>query len=258
MASDVTLEGVKKVVFFPFKGEKWAIKALIGSALFFLCSFIPIIPAIPLDGYFVRIMKRIILQDEDPALPEWDDWGTLFLDGIKLLGVTFIYLLPALILTTGGYILFMILDLSMVFSIPSQTSAPSNLLPSITLSMLGMFGGLIIVMLGMGLMYITLLIIPPAVGNMIARDSFGAAFQIKDWWPVFKANLSGYILAIALGIGLISLAYIVCAFLYMTIILWILLPFVFSFIIFVFGTISFSLYAVAYRDGLRKLQVRQA
>jgi hypothetical protein len=254
MASTVSLEGIKKAVFFPFRGEKWGIKVLIGSALYFANFIIPIVPAIPLFGYFGRIMKRIILQDEDPEMPEWKDWGGLFLEGLKLGGALLIYLLPGLILAIGGYILFLVLDLSLVTASTAMAHSSSNPFPgSMLISIIGMFGGLAVAMIGMVLMYVTLIFVPPALGNLIAKDEFGAAFRFKEWWPVFKANLSGYLIALALALGLFSLMYILAVALYASVILCFLLPFAFCFIIFVFGSVSFSLYAIAYRDGVRTL-----
>lgn len=43
MASTASLEGVKKAVFFPFKGKGWGVKMLIGSALVFANFIIPIV-----------------------------------------------------------------------------------------------------------------------------------------------------------------------------------------------------------------------
>jgi hypothetical protein len=205
-------------------------------------------------GYFGQIMKRIIVQDEDPELPEWNDWGTLFLDGLKLFGATLIYLLPALILTIGGYILFMVLDFSLVFSSAAYTQYSSNPFPmSMIGSMIGMFGGMAVMMLGFVLSFVTIIFIPPALGNMVAKGDFGAAFRFKEWWPVLKANLSGYILAVAIAMGLFYLMYMLAMVLYATVILCILLPLVFSFIVFICSVIGFSVYAIAYRDGVRKL-----
>jgi hypothetical protein len=257
MASTATLEGVKKAVFFPFRGEKWGIKVLIGSALSLANFIIPLIPAIPMFGYFGRIMKQIIVQDEDPDLPEWNDWGALFLDGIKLFGAVLIYLLPALILTIGGYVLFMVLDFSLAFSSVGSTNS-SSFPVSMLGSMLGMFGGMAIMMLGMALTFITIIFIPPALGNMIAKGDFGAAFRVKEWWPVLKANLSGYILAVAIAMGLFYLMYMMTMIIYATVILCFLLPFAFCFIIFISGAIGFSIYAIAYRDGLKILATKPA
>jgi hypothetical protein len=259
MATTATLEGVKKAVFFPFRGRNWGLKVLIGAALYFANAIIPIIPLIPMYGYFGQIMKRIILQDEDPEMPEWKDWGGLFTDGIKLAGATIIYLLPALILVIGGYILFFVLDFSMVFSFSQINTHSSNPFPpSMPLSMAGMFIGIAIALIGMVLMYISLIFVPPALGNMIKQGNFSAAFHIREWWPVFKSNLSGYLLALAIATGLFSLMYILGIFLYSTVVLCFLLPIAFGFIIFIAGAINFSLYAVAYRDSLKKLAEQPA
>ena len=107
--STVSFEEVKKAVFFPFRGEKWGIKVLIGSALTFGSFIIPIVPLMPIFGYFGQLMKSIIVKEQDPEMPAWNDWGTLFVDGIKLWGAVILFMLPALILTIGGYALFMVL-----------------------------------------------------------------------------------------------------------------------------------------------------
>jgi hypothetical protein len=50
-----------------------------------------ILLGLPLMGYAMKI-----LRGENPA-PEVDDWGTLFIDGIKYLIVAFIYAIPLII-----------------------------------------------------------------------------------------------------------------------------------------------------------------
>jgi hypothetical protein len=50
-----------------------------------------ILLGIPLMGYVMKV-----LRDEKPA-PEVDNWGTLFVDGIKYLVVAFIYTIPLFI-----------------------------------------------------------------------------------------------------------------------------------------------------------------
>jgi len=252
MASTVTLDGVKKAVFFPFQGKNWGIKVLVGSVLLLIGGFI--VPIIPVFGYFAQIMKRIILKDEDPEMPEWDDWGAFFLDGIKLFGAMLIYLLPAILLIVGGYVLIMVLDFSFALMTPTYTQSSTELFPTAMIgSFLGMFGGMAVFMLGFLLAFITILVIPPALGNMIANGDFGAAFRIKEWWPVLKANLSGYILAVAIAMGLFYLLYFLSFLFYITVVLCFILPVALAFTFFITGSIGFSIYSVAYRDGVRKL-----
>ena len=252
MASTATLEGVKKAVFFPFTGKGAGMKLLIGSAISLANYIIPIVPAIPMLGYYAQIMKGVILRDEDPELPEWNDWGTFFMDGLKMLGASLIYMLPALLVVVVGYILFFVLDFGMAFSttkLVHSSSMPYSFLGSA----IGMFAGMFIVMIGMFLMVVTMFFLPPALGNMIAKDNFGAAFRIKEWWPSFKSNFSGYILATAIVMGLAYLVAFVLMALYYSVVLCIVVPFAGSFVTFVIGAVSFSLYAVTYRDGVRKL-----
>ena len=50
-----------------------------------------ILLGLPLMGYSMKI-----LRGEKPA-PEVDDWGTLFIDGIKYIIIMLIYMIPAMI-----------------------------------------------------------------------------------------------------------------------------------------------------------------
>jgi hypothetical protein len=255
-SSTVSFEGVKQAVFFPFRGKKWGIKVLIGSALTFGSFIIPIVPLLPVFGYFGHIMKGIIIQEQDPEMPAWNDWGTLFLDGLKLLGAVIIYLLPALILGIGGYALFMALDLSMGFSAATLAQSSASTFPVVMVaSIFGMFAGMAVMMLGIALAMVTIIILPSALGNMLAKGKFEAAFSFREWWPVLRANLSGFILAVVLAMGLFYLMYMLAIALFATIILCFLVPFAFALILFLSGATGFSMYAVAYRDGVRKMAV---
>jgi hypothetical protein len=252
MASTVSLEGIKQAVFFPFQGKKWGIKVLIGAVLLFIGGFF--IPLLPIYGYYGRIMKRIIVQDEDPGMPEWDDWGGLFLDGIKLFGAALIYLLPSLLLISVGYILFMVLDLSFAFATPSYTQSPSGFFPTAVIgSTLGIFAGMGMILVGVVLAVITSFIIPLALANLIVKGEFSAAFRVKEWWSILKANFSGYILANALVFGIFYLMYMLAFAFYATVILCFILPFALAFTFFISGVIGFGIYSIAYRDGIRQL-----
>ena len=59
-----------------------------------------ILLGIPLNGWILRIYRG-----EKPA-PEVDRWGTLFVDGLKLLIIGLIYAIPIIILTILRFILF--------------------------------------------------------------------------------------------------------------------------------------------------------
>ncbi len=252
MASTASLEGVKKAVFFPFKSKKWGTKWLIGSALSLANFILPLVPLIPLYGYAAQIAKRIIRDDEDPDLPDWGDWGLFFSDGIKALGALLIFGLPGVLTVLIGYAVMLIGNFSFMLD-PSfyQTNEPS---PEFFIgSMAGMFAGMFIIFLGVFLIAAGAFLAFPALGHLFAKGEFGAAFRFREWWPIFKANFSGYLLALLIlygvSMGLVWVAYIF----YFTIILCFLMPLALCVVMFLTITIHFSLAAVAYRDGTRKL-----
>ncbi|MDI6770066.1 MAG: DUF4013 domain-containing protein [Anaerolineales bacterium] len=256
MASTASLEGVKKAVFFPFKGKSWGMKMLIGSALVFANYIIPIVSIIPLFGYYGRIMKRVINENEDPELPEWNDWGELFSEGIKIFGVTFLYTLPGLLMMVAGFVLMFAMNFAFMFDPSNYTAYSPYQTPDMGLifgSMIGMFGGMLVIMVGMLVTLVASLFLPPALGHMISKGEFGAAFRVKEWWPAFKANFSGYLLALGILYGVYFILFIPVYFLYISVVLCFLMPLAMVVTSFVLGAVACSLYAVAYRDATRKL-----
>jgi len=253
MASDVTLESAKKAVLFPFQSRRWGLKLLIGSALSLANTILPIIPLIPAYGYFSQIAKRVILADQDPDLPEWDDWGLFFSDGIKVFGANALYMLPGGLSLMLGYLLMFTLNFAFMFD-PRFYTDPEAVMPAFFLgSFAGTLAGMFFLVVGMLLMAAANLFLLPALGHLLATGRFGAAFRVREWWPMFKANLGGYILTLLLLTG-VYLVLIWSAYaLYFTVILCFLMPFAMMAAGFLMNAIHFSLLAVAYRDGKRKL-----
>ncbi|MBI3003102.1 MAG: DUF4013 domain-containing protein [candidate division NC10 bacterium] len=65
----------------PFAGRDSARKLVAGSLL----NLVPILNLLAL-GYALRLMRQV-LAGEETQLPAWEDWGGLFLDGIRVLVV---------------------------------------------------------------------------------------------------------------------------------------------------------------------------
>jgi hypothetical protein len=102
---------------------------------------------------------------------------------------------------------------------------------------------------------VTIIILPPALGSMLAKGKFEAAFHFGEGWPILNANLGDFVLAVVLAMDLFDLMYMLAIVLYPTIILCFLLPFAFELILFLSGATGFSVYAVAYQDGIWKIVV---
>jgi hypothetical protein len=257
MTSGVSLEGVKRAVFFPFQGKNWSTKVVLGAAVNFANFIIPVVPMVLLLGYIGQVMKRVIVMDADPELPEWNDWGTFFRDGLKIFGVLAIYNLPGILLMVMGYFLMFIVGMgvnfiTIAFSAGNSPASAPFFFGTLA-SLLGTFGGILVMGIGLVVFLISGVLFEPAIGHVIAKGSFGAAFRFKEWWPVFKVNLGGYLLATAFVFGLTFFLTFVIQFLYLTVVLCLLWPFVVSFLGLIIGAAGYSLYAVAYRDGVRQL-----
>lgn len=78
-----------------------------------------IIPIIFVTGYALRVTRRTIHGDSE--MPEYKEWTTMFLDGLKVIVITIIYyIVPAILVILGAgqfyLVLYMydLLDMSMI------------------------------------------------------------------------------------------------------------------------------------------------
>ena len=80
----------------------------------FMLMIATLILSIPLTGYIMKIFRG------EKTAPEVTDWGTLFVDGIKLIIVGLIYYLPVIILEV---IMFAILGAAFISGGPNIARA---------------------------------------------------------------------------------------------------------------------------------------
>jgi hypothetical protein len=74
---------------FAFKDPNWIKKILIGGVLL----IIPIFGWFVVGGYSIRVMRNVI-SGSDLPLPEWDDFGTLFMEGLSAFIIAFVWYIP--------------------------------------------------------------------------------------------------------------------------------------------------------------------
>src|SRR3954468_17164258 len=89
---------------FTFEDPRWVQKVLLGGL--FMIASVFIIGAFFLYGYLARLARNVIAGVQHP-LPEWDDLGEFFSEGLRLFCVALIYTLP-------------IICLVMLFRVPSS------------------------------------------------------------------------------------------------------------------------------------------
>jgi hypothetical protein len=138
-----------------FKQDGFITKLLIGGVL----MFIPILGWACVAGYALRTMRAV--SDGEDFLPEWTDWGDLFIKGLLVWVVSVVFEIPGLILGRFGSIG----------------------------SLLAMLWGIVV-----------LVVLPAALLRFATRDNFAAAFEFSAIIDFIKTNSSNYILAVILGL----------------------------------------------------------
>ncbi|NQS92414.1 MAG: DUF4013 domain-containing protein [Chloroflexi bacterium] len=235
------------ILVFPFQDENWLKKTGIAFLLVVL-GFIPVIPTVLLLGYMAEIIKRVVVQREEPSLPEWDDFSAYFNAGFRLFGAGAVYLLPSTLLFGVGY-LGMLLPVVFMDNVGYMESGGGIFVIA------GYLMGLVLMGFAALISIITSMALPVAAVHLAVKEDFKAAFKVKEIWSIARANWKGFLLAYLLLVGASVILYYGTYFLVATVILCCLYPFAFSFIIAYLGLIAAGLYGDAYKTGLENLPV---
>ena len=247
--NELTPRSLKNILSFPFRGEQWPARFLIGVGLTLAGFIVPIVPGVFQLGYFARIMRRAI-RGEEIELPAWDDWGKLGMDGLRLIGVSLVYMLPGLVVLFGGMALYIVgfFGFMIVTETADRFSKMAIVMPLLMFILMG------IMFLSMFLGYFLLILgavpLQVAQARTVDQEQFSAAFHLNEISKLFWRNKAGYFVVWVIIIGLLGIFYFVSMMFYMTIILsWamflIAIPFGF-YILAVMGV----LLGQAYRENL--------
>lgn len=193
---------------------KYPFNDLVKILILTIIMIIPIVNFIGL-GYYLRIIKSTLAGIDE--VPEFDDLGELFIDGLKILVVGIVYMIvPIAIFAIAG-----------LFSVPAATidysSGYSYYVPFAAMSGLS----IVLMLIGFIVEILVLLIYYPAIVNMALYDSeIGAAFRFSEildrisaigWgsyilW-IIAIIIATAIVGIILGIIGVILAFILIGFL---------------------------------------------
>ena len=185
-------------------------------------SIIPIVNFM-FSGYLLNVAKSAMKKDMD--LPKWENWGTLFVEGLLAFVIGIIYMLPVVVIL-GGLLLV------------GGLSVPGL----ITGGMLGMAG----VMAGLGIYLVVLVIVGLVLGFLSTvalltyaetRD-FSSAFAFRD--IIKKAFTGTYIVGFIITMVIVGVIAFIIG----------LIPFIGQFLsTFIVGTIAYTALAQAYREA---------
>jgi Protein of unknown function (DUF4013) len=158
-----------------FEDPDWVKKIIIGGLFQLASMFLIGIPFVL--GYFARTMRNVMNGVQRP-LPEWDDFGGFFGEGLKLFVVGFLYFLPLAILYFGSFVGAAILG--------SQHSDAGQILGC------GMGGLMCVVFV---LVFVVAILLPAATTLVVADGSIASGFAFGRILGYVRANAANYLLA---------------------------------------------------------------
>jgi len=173
---------------YPRQDEDWLTTVAIGGVLTLLGALF-FFPILPVYGYFAGVLRSAIADDDDP--PAFEDWETLFVDGIKLFAVGFVYVIVPTIIT------------GIVFAVAAvafAAAAVGGLAAGV-----GLFGPLLVLVVVV-VFSVALYLLPAAIAHFAYTDDLSEAFDVGTVTDVaftseyFVALLVAFLLGITLGL----------------------------------------------------------
>jgi len=125
----------------------------------------------------VQLLKNVRDGQEYP-LPEWDDFGKLFLDGLKFLAGYLVYTIPLILL---GFI-----------TIPIAIAAESGGRSEDVLAVTIMCISCLVILLS----FLPMLLYPALYIQYAKNDKIGDMFRLDEMWDLFKADSANYIIVL--------------------------------------------------------------
>jgi hypothetical protein len=228
---------------FPIKDEHARKQFLIGALVYLAAFIIPIIPVLLATGYIMRIMRQV-LNGEQPRMVEWDEWSDMLTDGARLFGARLVFMLPIFVL------LCPLMGLN--FALPFIIENAGQNVDWIVLAFPLLFGGFFLIL--MPLLIVISFILPAAEVHVTEKVEFAAAFRVREWWPIFRANWSGFLLALAISYAISFALSLIAQFAMFTLVLICLVPFIFPAIAMYTSLVMYTAFTQAYKAGKERLQ----
>lgn len=228
---------LNKLFSFPVKDDDARRNFLIATLVYLVGFVIPIIPIFFAMGYSARIMRQVV-NGEEPRMPAWDDWESMFKDGIYLFGIRLVYTLPITIIILPLYF-FMMFSPLLVES--------GNASEEVFFTTFMIFG--IAMMLIFPLSLVLGILLPAAEIHAIVQSDFAAGFRVREWWAVFRANWVGFLLAYVIAMAASMLLSTIVGFAMITIVLICALPLIMPAITAYLNLVMYAAFAQAYKEG---------
>ena len=172
---------------FVTEDPNWVTKILVGGLVGLLTMVLIGIPF--MVGYWARTLKNVAAGVRHP-MPEWDDLGGIFGDGIRLVGVYLVYVL-GIALAMGVLSCVVMAPFIALGSAGGMEDGPEALFAA-----LGGLGMLVFYLLIFVFAFVAAVYLPAAMGRAALRESFSEGFAWREIIAFIRANLGNYALAI--------------------------------------------------------------
>ena len=166
---------------FPFEDKQWITKLGLGAII----TMVPVLN-FAWSGYMVELIRNVMNGAQEP-LPNWDDIGKKFMDGLILTLAGLVYALPMLIVIC--------LPLS-IMVVPAIMSGNQDM-QSIAEAIAGASSVLFLCLLCVFFIYALILsVIYPAILIVFAREgTFASCFKFRDVFDLIGKNMSPFFTA---------------------------------------------------------------
>jgi hypothetical protein len=176
---------VAKAFTFVTEDEGWVRKLGIGAVVMLL-SFL-LVPIPLLTGYLVAVTRNVMNGVQRP-LPEWDDLGGLFRDGLAVLIPQLVYTLPFWLLACIAF--FATIGLSGLSDVSEDMAAAGFLA---TFGLIGCLGVIV---------FIALMFISPAIVIQYVRtNEMAATFRFGELIGIVRNNIGDILIALLATFG---------------------------------------------------------
>jgi hypothetical protein len=164
----------------------WVKKILIGGVFTLACALLVGVPFVL--GYFSRTLCDVAAGEPRP-MPEWDDLGGIFNEGLRLTAVYLVYALGivAVLAVIGGVVMLPVIALS---GRAGDASAALGLLGG--LGVVGLYGVIMVASLALALY------LPAALARSAMRGTVADGFAWREILAFIRANLGNYLLTLVI------------------------------------------------------------
>jgi len=175
----------------------WIKKVLVGGAFTLLSSVLVGIPFVL--GYFARTLRNVVDGAPRP-LPEWDDLGGLFTEGLRLTAVYLVYALGVAVVC-GGLGCALMMPAMLLGGARTSEFDPSQAVGAVSgLAMVALYAIFMLASLAMALY------LPAAIARAALRGTVGDGFGWRAIVAFIKANPGNYLLSLVVYLAASLLA----------------------------------------------------